>query len=270
MHGWRIACGCLVALALNRPVRADPPLRLPEGVPDLGFGFNVSNRVPRSTFWPPFRPEHAQAIRAAGFQHVRLRMEVMPHADPEPPFRIAPEFFEANDEAVRGYLAAGLKIVLCLAGERGQSSYFRVEGRRRGQAVEASNMSSRTNANAVFSLAHGVDGVVRRLGFIYDTLGRPGNLTCFDATTGRARLLARPALGETRTRPIRSEIRPCPSSWAEPGPGQDRTLVGPRSRFSPPSRNPPSRRRNRRHNIRCGPGFRRRFRQTKCPIGHLV
>ena len=104
-------------LALGHRAQAESPLRLPEGVPDLGFGFNVSTRVPRAAFWPPFRPEHARAIRAAGFHHVRLRMEVMQHADPEPPYRIAPEFFEANDEAVRGYLAAGLKIVLCLAGD---------------------------------------------------------------------------------------------------------------------------------------------------------
>jgi len=45
-------------------------------------------------------------------------------------------------------------------------------------------MSNRNTANAVPTLGADMDGAVRRLGFTLDTLGRPENLTSFDAATG--------------------------------------------------------------------------------------
>jgi len=42
----------------------------------------------------------------------------------------------------------------------------------------------RPTGDAIGTLGTGVDGAVRRLGLTYDTLGRPENLTSFDAATG--------------------------------------------------------------------------------------
>jgi endoglucanase len=85
-----------------------PPPRLRRGI---NFG-NVLDVAPGSE--PGFRltEPHIDTVVSAGFDTVRLPVRWSAHAQPEPPFAIAPAFLARVDRTVGRALARGLNVVL--------------------------------------------------------------------------------------------------------------------------------------------------------------
>lgn len=83
--------------------------------PPFGRGVNLGNALeaPQEGKWGvKLEEDYFSAIKAAGFDSIRLPVCWSAHADSKPPYRIDPQFFERVDWAVRQALSRQLKLVL--------------------------------------------------------------------------------------------------------------------------------------------------------------
>ncbi len=83
--------------------------------PAFGRGINLGNALdaPKEGAWDVvLKEEYFEAIRAAGFDSVRIPVRWSTHAGARPPFQIDPKFFDRVDWAVRQALGRRLAAVL--------------------------------------------------------------------------------------------------------------------------------------------------------------